>query len=1107
MSEKNAMNDLIQVYLENVTKISYSDGIPEFEVRFTGNGKKPISKIDQNNVIQKLLSSGFKSSVSNAYMLRMQNEFINKETGKTYLSNIRAQINGIHDIQKYCKNNNMEGIMVDFIQKSKVFVDEKPIMPVFKNDYNIKIDYKNEKTISSHSSFAKNILDNWVESKKSFRYINRSSFVHDKYPILVDISIIKESDRNFVNGRKRDYKLNYTFQEAEILNQRETYEIELEVINSQVGIGKEFESVDQVNNALKHVIKLILCGLQNTNYPITINEMEKVGNKYLQLVFPKKNDHEDKKFINRYFIGPGSVTLQLINLQPPTEEIIVPSIIQNYTVTDKADGQRKLLFIDSSGKIYFIDMNMNIQFTGARSMEESYFNTLIDGEHILHNKHGIFINLYAAFDIYFYKKTNVRNNPFVPNPSETSKEKSLDKFRLAQLMDVVTNLDIQSIVKGQSSPLRVEVKKFKQTSQTQSIFQCCNTILEKETKNQFEYNTDGLIFTPAYLPVGANSEDQESLLKKHTWEHSFKWKPPKFNTIDFLINTQKNETGIDEVKNKYQNGTDTTSFNQFHQYKTIILKVGFNESEHGYINPCADVINDKLPIYSSEKDNDRKFKPLPFYPSDPSDDQASVCNIMLNSDGKMVSEEGEVFEDNMIVEFSYDPTKPVHWRWSPLRVRYDKTEEFKKGLPQFGNAYHVANNNWYSIHHPISNEIISSGENIPEILPDDDVYYNRSEGSANLTQALRSFHNLYVKKKLIKSVSKRGDTLIDYAVGMGGDFTKWIEAKIGFVFGMDISKDNIENKIKGACARYLNYRKKFEIMPSALFVQGNAVLNIKNGKALYSEKSKQIVNAIFGEGPKDRSLLGEGVYKHYGKVADGFQISSIQFAIHYFFENKFTLHEFLRNISECTKVNGYVVGTCFDGKRMFDFLQSSNKGDTKSIFRGKNKLWSVTKQYEQDEFLADYTCLGYTIDVFQESINQTLREYLVNFDYMIQLMEDYGFSLVNSEEVKDLGLPSSYGSFKQLYSFMENELRRFPQNKKNYGNAYEMTPEEKQISYFNNYFVFKKVRSINAKYIYDSFVGQIESTKETSGDDVSIEPVIIKSKKLKKKLTLKGGAK
>ena len=54
--------------------------------------------------------------------------------------------------------------------------------------------------------------------------------------------------------------------------------------------------------------------------------------------------------------------------------------------------------------------------------------------------------------------------------------------------------------------------------------------------------------------------------------------------------------------------------------------------------------------------------------------------------------------------------------------------------------------------------------------------------------------------------------LIDYAVGKGGDLPKWINAKLSFVLGIDIArKDNIENRLDGACARYLNYHKKFRV--------------------------------------------------------------------------------------------------------------------------------------------------------------------------------------------------------------------------------------------------------------------------------------------------------
>ena len=156
---------------------------------------------------------------------------------------------------------------------------------------------------------------------------------------------------------------------------------------------------------------------------------------------------------------------------------------------------------------------------------------------------------------------------------------------------------------------------------------------------------------------------------------------------------------------------------------------------------------------------------------------------------------------------------------------------------------------------------------------DNDIYYNTKSGTS-YTKGLRDFHNLFVKLKLITLVANSGDTLIDYAVGKAGDISKWIAANLSFVFGIDLSKDNIQNRMDGACARYLNYHKRFNIIPDALFLQGNSSQNIRNLSALNTEKGKLIANAVFGEGPKNETTLGKGVIKSFGKGANGFNISS-----------------------------------------------------------------------------------------------------------------------------------------------------------------------------------------------------------------------------------------
>ena len=91
--------------------------------------------------------------------------------------------------------------------------------------------------------------------------------------------------------------------------------------------------------------------------------------------------------------------------------------MSNYTVTDKADGSRKILYIAPSKKIYMLDTNLNVQFTGCIVIEDDLVGTIIDGEHILHDKKGAFMNMFAAFDIYYLSGKSVRRKKFTSGES------------------------------------------------------------------------------------------------------------------------------------------------------------------------------------------------------------------------------------------------------------------------------------------------------------------------------------------------------------------------------------------------------------------------------------------------------------------------------------------------------------------------------------------------------------------------------------------------------------------------------------------------------------------------------------------------------------------
>ena len=1073
---------LINLYLVNMNKLP-DNMIPELEVRFGTKKIQPLTKIDFYNVINVLLHYNFKSENEN---------YILKVISDNESSQIRTQINGLPNIQHYCKYNNINNILdstnLQFIEKDYYIDNQNKIYPLDIDDFNFRLSYQIEKHYQINDSIIQNIITKWTSTKKIFRYIKRFEFTNPDFPFLIHCSIVKTSRMN--NGKLIPQ---FNIKDSNVFDSIEHYEIEIEFNNPNIGINTQYDTGIKLYKSLKQVIKYILIGIQQTNFPITISQQKLVINNYLKIIKNKEYD-ATKKILTSDFIGPSSLTLQMINLIN-TKDINdtnknIPNIRTNYCVTDKADGFRKLLFINDDGKIYLINTSMNVEFTGSYTNNKDIFNTIIDGEHILHNKKGQFINLFASFDVYYINNKNVTSLPFINIDKETSDTKK-DDSRLVILKSIIKILDktISSIIPSSKSSITITNKKF----YANNVFSASNIILNNHKEGLIEYPIDGLIFTPTNTAVASNKSGIIAPNFKTTWKESFKWKPPEYNTIDFLIKIQKNDFGSNKVSYIHNQGTNLTSNNNYLKYYTLILHVGFDEKKHGYINPCNDIINDNITKNSDYKYNN--YKPARFYPTNPSDENAAICNIIGVSDEsdnlKIYTLEGEEIEDNTIVEFKYDTTKNQFWKWIPLRVRYDKTSELRNGGKNFGNAYHVANSNWQSIHNPITDKIITSGDNVQLQNSDDDVYYNKVNSKSE-TRALRDFHNLFVKNVLIEYISNKGTTLIDYACGKAGDLPKWINSNLTFVLGIDLNKDNIENRLDGACARYLNYYKKYDSIPNALFINGNSSLNIKSGEAFNNDKNKQIIKAIFGEGNKNELLLGKRVYNNYGICKDGFNISSIQFALHYMFENETILHQFLKNISQCTSLDGYLIGTCYDGHKVFKLLNDTTINNSITLFKNDNKIWEITKKYSYSQFNDDETSIGYAIDVFQESINKTFREYLVNFNYLKRLLENYGFVPLSDNELKSFNFDNSIGDFNDLYNKMQSICTMDKTFVNKIGNALNMSDQEKQISFLNKYFIFKKVRNITSDEIYDSSLKidkQLNITEDFNKIDKTIQDI------------------
>ena len=761
---------------------------------------------------------------------------------------------------------------------------------------------------------------------KTYRLMNRVRLVSEKYPFYYDCSIVRTT-----NTLK------------ELFTSPPKYEIEVEFTR-----GKELRS--HIQRAITYALR----GFQRSNYPIGREETLAVQKAYETLTQSKK------------FIGPRPISMQSSNLTGKD------NIYENFTVTEKTDGERKMLFTTRQRAYFIVSSRLEVVWTGI-VVDAKNNNTLLDGEHVTVDKHHERINSYFVFDLYYYHGKDKRALPFLLSTEEDSR----------------WNLMNRSIKGFNPTDMVISVKGF-----SLSTPDSCKALLNKIKDGEFPYETDGLIFTPTLYGVGMTSTVHSPPADGSDWTLNLKWKPEKDNTIDFLVHFKEDA---------YKSGATHAS-----TYKKVNLLVGFSHRDV-FSNPIHS-------IFEGYEVRPPPAKPVLFNPCNPAVPDSHVTHLSSRDD-KTYTEKGEVIEHGRIVEFRYDKTRELDKRWIPLRVRWDKT------VP---NGFTTAASNWFTIQYPITEKMLCQQEHeAVETYYADDVDTSKGAG-------YRQFHN-EVKRQLLTEHVKEKYTVIDFAIGRGGDLIKL--KKASFLLGIDIDEKSLVGR-NGACDRYLNMwgwtkdgHRQTGYNTHGIFVQGNSTLNIQSGEGITQEYHKCVVRSLFGLDPK-RSL-GTGVNAHYGRAKNGFNVASIQFAVHYMFKDITTLTHFLQNVAECVTMHGVFVGTCYDGQTVFDLLHDQPVLDIREKDRD---ICTITKKYTSRKVVMDSSCLGYTIDVLQTEMKKEHQEWLVFFPYFETIMKSYGFELIAR-------IP-----FEQYY-----RAANIP-----------MTESEQKLSFLNTTFAFRKVRAVFA---------------------------------------------
>ena len=690
---------------------------------------QPLNRIDYNNVVRQLASLGYTVSTgeneTGNEMLRVG--YHNKE------HELRVEISGNKNITHYCESNVLP-------------TDAKVIHKKRSHAQNVDFeDYACRATLSEEVPviLTADDLVHLQDAKKNFRYINRVSLYPPQQANLpklrVDLSVVKMSSDHGTALLK----------DSNVFNESPGYEIEIEHEHEHEGPG--MVGTDRLVLGFKTIMSHILSGLQQSNFPISIREQNKVRDEYLKLF---SNPSGGVKASG--FVGPKSFSLDLEKLKLLTQSL--------YTVTEKADGERKLLYIDGSGMTYFITMGLDVQCTGAKTANVKLFNTILDGEHVQRLKNNESCNMYLMFDIYFCGGQQTYDLPLVvptQSPASSSSSSSPDS-RVKWLQDIQLALRLQS-TKGSAKtkiPL-VLAKTFlypDDPTNFSAILGLSHTLLQQDNAGAFQYAIDGLIYTPASLGVGHNADGtvaHGNMQTGTTWKTCYKWKEEE--TVDFRV--QLHPTTVDATEQKldlyYQKARQPVF------YKTITRQ----KTEGGLVT-----------------------EPTP------------TAQRIANND---------------IVEFKYNLQDD---RWTPLKIRYDKLTP---------NGENVLNDMFKNKKSPVGRNVFEEGA-LPTAVPTDqdmvptDRGYKRGlQKQRNLLPHLREFHNRYVKSHLIQAakqyasqtfVNSSGITLIDFAAGQLNDIAKWDENKFAQVLAIDVDKTSVETNYQQNFYKHKTQTMKLDVL-------------------------------------------------------------------------------------------------------------------------------------------------------------------------------------------------------------------------------------------------------------------------------------------------------
>jgi SAM-dependent methyltransferase len=928
-----------------------------------------------------------------------------------------------------------------------------------------RFNIKTETPLDSRDVMVRDLLSKWGKIRKYYRIIQRESFIISKY-FRVDCSRVRSGRGN-------------SLEDSGVLDIIPEYEVEIEFIAANVLPGI---STDTILKKFMNLILHLLRVLRGTWFIIREDEQIDILRDYATLTGQDPTSATAIGSRGVKFIGPMPITLNRIALRDIRSG--------NYTATKKADGERALFMIGSTGMCYFIYRTLRIEGTGMIVKDKSLFKTILDGEVITKIKVGDIIQeippMYFVFDAYLIGGEHIQALPLykpdeivedikssssegVATGATASVPKSTGRTRWGLSSVLVDKLagfgEYDSLWGDESHVVRLAMKPFVMVPTQDDEIQ--KVILEL-TDTKVPYISDGIIFTPNKNAVN-NYSGLELVNIRGTWSDVMKWKPPEDNTIDFLLRISP------ELK-------DTLGGGKFREGTLYVLGDDITDTDLYRLQEMS-------PTEVGRELASRENKIIPF--------RSGVSKIQLELDDKGIirSRSNEIIQDNIIVECAWEHTLKSYMDdetggWIIRNIRWDKTSVLRGGrLEGTMNRDTTAKSVWdTAVSDPIKFEDLWSSSALFVDEPDGgdeevgEAYFNKKGlRDTSLLTRMRDFHNLVVKNYLIRSIGAgyKGARIVDIACGKGNDLSRFQKSNASFVLGLDVNTDNILNIDDGAIRRYIGFRNRRTKMTYALVDCGK---DIFAEKSALDEESKRIMASIATDGVR-------------------FDRGTCMFAIHYFFKDLVTVDTIFSNISRLLRgpTRGDILPPAFvfcyyDANKVHRLLMDETSPDDRTYrsIVGTDVAWSIKALYnvekmEEDiqrrngerlekikkgerteEFEEGPEGLGVKISVYIRSIDKAHDEYLVGRRTLKEAIMRNGMYLYEKaprespttlqtaieETGKKTGFKIPGTGFETLFkSIKPTDLS---------GKAREMTDYEKKLSFLYRWDVALKLDKISS---------------------------------------------